>query len=62
MKLEVGDEVDQYRIDKCDNLKSVHVPAKCKSWAGMKEWQGIPLIVNSNFTLRLRFTATAGSL
>ena len=28
----------------CGKLKSIHVPAKAKSWAGMKEWQGIPLV------------------
>ena len=27
----------------CRNLKSIHVPANAKSWAGMAEWQGIPL-------------------
>lgn len=29
---------------KCENLVAIHVPAKAKSWAGMKEWQGIPLV------------------
>ena len=28
----------------CPKLKSIHVPANAKSWAGMKEWQGIPLV------------------
>ena len=28
----------------CRKLKSIHVPANAKSWAGMKEWQGIPLV------------------
>ena len=28
----------------CNKLKSIHVPANAKSWAGMKEWQGIPLV------------------
>ena len=28
----------------CGKLKSIHVPAKAKSWAGMKEWLGIPLV------------------
>ena len=28
----------------CGKLKSIHVPANAKSWAGMKEWQGIPLV------------------
>ena len=29
----------------CRNLKAIHIPAKAKSWAGMKEWQGIPLVI-----------------
>ena len=28
----------------CGKLKSIHVPAKAKSWAGMKDWHGIPLV------------------
>ena len=28
-------------------LKSIHVPANAKSWAGMKEWQGIPLVFDA---------------
>ena len=28
----------------CPKLKSIHVPANAKSWTGMKEWQGIPLV------------------
>ena len=28
----------------CGKLKSIHVPANAKSWAGMKDWQGIPLV------------------
>ena len=28
----------------CGKLGSIHVPANAKSWAGMKEWQGIPLV------------------
>ena len=31
----------------CKNLKFIHVPAKAKSWAGMKEWQGIPLVFDA---------------
>ena len=27
----------------CGNLKAIHVPANAKSWAGMKDWFGIPL-------------------
>jgi len=31
----------------CGKLKSIHVPANAKSWAGMKEWQGIPLVFDA---------------
>ena len=31
-------------FDGCGKLKSIHVPATAKSWAGMKEWQDIPLV------------------
>ncbi len=31
----------------CGKLKSIHVPAKAKSWEGMKEWQGIPLVFDA---------------
>jgi len=31
----------------CRNLKAIHVPANAKSWAGMKEWLGIPLVFNA---------------
>ena len=31
----------------CANLKSIHVPANAKSWAGMKELQGIPLVFDA---------------
>ena len=31
----------------CRNLKSIHVPANAKSWAGMTEWQGIPLVFDA---------------
>ena len=27
----------------CGKLKAIHVPANAKSWAGMKDWFGIPL-------------------
>ena len=29
---------------KCGKLKSIHVPENAKSWAGLKTWQGIPLV------------------
>lgn len=28
---------------KCKKLKVIHVPVNSKSWAGSKEWQGVPL-------------------
>ncbi len=28
----------------CGKLKAIHVPANAKSWAGMKDWFGIPLV------------------
>jgi thiol-disulfide isomerase/thioredoxin len=28
----------------CGKLKAIHVPANAKSWAGMKDWCGIPLV------------------
>ena len=31
-------------FSKCGKLKEIHVPANAKSWAGMKKWQGIPLV------------------
>ncbi len=31
----------------CGKLKSIHVPANAKSWEGMKEWQGIPLVFDA---------------
>ena len=31
-------------FERCGNLKSIHVPANAKSWEGMKDWQGIPLV------------------
>ena len=30
----------------CGKLKAIHVPANAKSWAGMKEWLGIPLVLD----------------
>ena len=34
-------------FERCGNLKAIHVPANAKSWAGMKEWQGIPLVFDA---------------
>ena len=31
----------------CGKLKAIHVPANAKSWAGMKEWLGIPLVFDA---------------
>lgn len=31
----------------CKMLKAIHVPPNAKSWAGMKEWQGIPLVFDA---------------
>ena len=33
--------------ENCGKLKAIHVPANAKSWAGMKEWQGIPLVFDA---------------
>ncbi len=32
----------------CGKLKAIHVPANAKSWAGMKEWHGIPLVFDAD--------------
>ena len=32
----------------CGKLKSIHVPANAKSWAGMKDWFGIPLVFDAD--------------
>ena len=34
-------------FNKCGKLKAIHVPANAKSWAGMKTWQGIPLVFDA---------------
>ena len=34
-------------FDNCDKLTAIHVPANAKSWAGMTEWQGIPLVFDA---------------
>ena len=39
---------------KCGKLKSIHVPANAKSWAGMKEWQGVPLVFDGDDVIRKR--------
>ena len=31
----------------CGKLKEIHVPANAKSWAGMKDWQGIPIVFDA---------------
>ena len=40
-------EVEADAFESCDKLKAIHVPANAKSWAGMKEWQGIPLVFDA---------------
>ena len=40
-------EAKEKVFDKCDNLAAIHVPPNAKSWAGMKEWQGIPLVFDA---------------
>ena len=34
----------------CDKLAMIRVPSNVKSWAGMKEWQGIPLVFDAEST------------
>ena len=31
----------------CGKLKAIHAPANAKSWAGMKDWFGIPLVFDA---------------
>ncbi len=31
----------------CGKLKAIHVPTNAKSWAGMKDWFGIPLVFDA---------------
>ena len=31
----------------CGKLKAIHVPVNAKSWAGMKDWFGIPLVFDA---------------
>ena len=40
-------EIGEKAFDRSDSLKSIHVPANVTSWAGMKEWQGIPLVFDA---------------
>ena len=40
-------EIGEKAFDRCDGLKSIHVPPNAKSWTGMKEWQGIPLVFDA---------------
>ena len=32
----------------CGKLKAIHVPANAKSWEGMKDWHGIPLVFDGD--------------
>ena len=38
---------EPYLQQLCKMLKAIHVPPNAKSWAGMKEWQGIPLVFDA---------------
>ena len=40
-------EAQKEIFKKCGKLKAIHVPANAKSWAGMKEWQGSPLVFDA---------------
>ena len=40
-------EAPEALFPRCGKLKSIHVPANAKSWAGMKEWQGLPLVFDA---------------
>ena len=40
-------EAEDKVFERCEKLKSIHVPANAKSWSGMKEWQGIPLVFDA---------------
>jgi len=46
----------------CDKLKSIHVPANAKSWAGMKEWLGIPLVFDGDVGEAFSLNAEPGSV
>ena len=43
----------------CGKLKAIHVPSNAKSWAGMKEWQGIPLVFDAEAVGRQTQTESA---
>ena len=40
-------------FERCGKLKSIHVPANAKSWAGMEKWQGVPLVFDGAAAARL---------
>ncbi|MBQ6137453.1 MAG: leucine-rich repeat protein, partial [Kiritimatiellae bacterium] len=44
---------------KCGKLKAIHVPANAKSWAGMKDWFGIPLVFDAEDAGRQTQTESA---
>ena len=46
----------------CGKLKSIHVPANAKSWAGMKDWQGIPLVFDGEAKEAFALNAAPGSV
>ena len=39
--------ISSFNCKDAQKLKSIHVPAKVKSWAGMKDWMGIPLVFDA---------------
>jgi hypothetical protein len=40
-------EAPETLFPRCGKLKSIYVPANAKSWAGMKDWFGIPLVFDA---------------
>ena len=46
----------------CGKLKAIHVPANAKSWEGMKEWQGIPLVIGEGSNVAAEKTSVAKKL
>ncbi|MCR5839951.1 MAG: leucine-rich repeat domain-containing protein [Kiritimatiellae bacterium] len=40
-------EAPEALFPRCGKLKAIHVPVNAKSWAGMKDWFGIPLVFDA---------------
>ena len=49
-------------FERCGNLKAIHVPANAKSWAGMKDWFGIPLVFDGEVSKAFSLNAAPGSI